>query len=44
MLGQGDHVVELLGDSLVLWQVGVIELRDLVQVGNLSESTEEVIG
>ena len=43
VLFQRDHVVSIYSDLLVLREVGIIELWDLVEAGNFSESSKEVI-
>ena len=44
MLAKRDHVVETTRDILVVWQVSIIELWDLVQVGDFTDGTKEVVG
>ena len=43
MLRQAEDVVDLLGGVLIRGQVLVVELGDLVHVGELTQGTEEVI-
>jgi len=43
VLVQRDHVVSADCGLLVGWEVGIIELWDLVKAGNLTESSKEVI-